>query len=164
MNRNILSFTLRLRQGLALLATLASLTILLSGCGAETNVKKGDQFYAIGEYFDASAEYKKAYSRTAIKDKAKRAERAWKLAECYRHINYNAKAAGAYQNALRYHYPDSLALLYLAQAQQRQGDYKNALKNYDAYLELVPATSLPPTAGWAVCKRPCGRRSPPYIL
>ena len=81
-------------------------------------MKKGDQFYAIGEYFDASAEYKKAYSRTAIKDKPKRAERAWKLAECYRHINYNAKAAGAYQNALRYHYPDSLALLYLAQAQQ----------------------------------------------
>ena len=111
MNWLILSNKLRMQHGLALLTTLACLTILLSGCGAETNVKKGDQFYAIGEYFDASPEYKKAYSRTAIKDKPKRAERAWKLAECYRHINYNAKAAGAYQNALRYHYPDSLALL-----------------------------------------------------
>ena len=160
MNRNILSFTLRLRQGLALLATLASLTIVLSGCGAETNVKKGDQFYAIGEYFDASAEYKKAYSRTAIKDKPKRAERAWKLAECYRHINYNAKAAGAYQNALRYHYPDSLALLYLAQAQQRQGDYKNALKNYEAYLELVPGDQLATNGRLGCLQAPMWKKKP----
>ena len=89
----------------------ALLAALLSACGAENNVKKGDQFYAIGEYFDAAAEYKKAYSRTAIKDKPKRAERAWKMAECYRHINYSAKAAGAYQNAIRYHYPDTMAIL-----------------------------------------------------
>ena len=160
MNRNILSFTLRMRQGLALLTTLASMTIMLSGCGAETNVKKGDQFYAIGEYFDASAEYKKAYSRTAIKDKSKRAERAWKLAECYRHINYNAKAAGAYQNALRYHYPDSLALLYLAQAQQRQGDYKNALKNYDAYLELVPGDQLATNGRLGCLQAPMWKKKP----
>ena len=160
MNWLILSNKLRMRQGLALLATLACLTILLSGCGAETNVKKGDQFYAIGEYFDASAEYKKAYSRTAIKDKPKRAERAWKLAECYRHINYNAKAAGAYQNALRYHYPDSLALLYLAQAQQRQGDYKNALKNYDAYLELVPGDQLATNGRLGCLQAPMWKKKP----
>ena len=160
MNWLILSNKLRMRQGLALLATLACLTILLSGCGAETNVKKGDQFYAIGEYFDASAEYKKAYSRTAIKDKAKRGERAWKLAECYRHINYNAKAAGAYQNALRYHYPDSLTLLYLAQAQQRQGDYKNALKNYEAYLELVPGDQLATNGRLGCLQAPMWKKKP----
>ena len=160
MNWLILSNKLRMRQGLALLATLACLTILLSACGAETNVKKGDQFYAIGEYFDASAEYKKAYSRTAIKDKPKRAERAWKLAECYRHINYNAKAAGAYQNALRYHYPDSLALLYLAQAQQRQGDYKNALKNYEAYLELVPGDQLATNGRLGCLQAPMWKKKP----
>ena len=55
----------------------AAFAALLTSCGAETNMKKGDQFYAIGEYFDAAAEYKKAYSRTAIKDKQKRGERAW---------------------------------------------------------------------------------------
>ena len=120
----------------------AALMVLLTACGAETNVKKGDQFFAIGEYFDAAAEYKKAYSRTAIKDKPKRAERAWKMAECYRRINYTAKAKGAYQNALRYHYPDTLNLLYLAQMQHRMGDYKNARKSYDAYLELRPNDTL----------------------
>ena len=111
---------------------------MLAGCGAETHVKKGDAFYAIGEYFDAAAEYKKAYSRTPAKEKDKRGERAWKMAECYRHINYSAKAMGAYQNAIRYHYPDSMALLYLAQAQHTMGEYKAAIKSYDAFLELVP--------------------------
>ena len=116
--------------------------LVFCACGAEKNMKKGDAFYAIGEYFDAAAEYKKAYSRTPTKDKEKRAERAWKMAECYRPINYSAKAAGAYQNAIRYKYPDSLAIFYLAQMQQRQGDYKNATKNYDAFLQLAPKHTL----------------------
>ncbi len=115
---------------------------ILSGCGAESNIKKGDAYYAIGEYFDAAAEYKKGYSRTAVKDKELRGQRAWKMAECYRKINYTAKAMGAYQNAIRYKYPDSMAILYLAQMQHKQGDYKNALKNYDLFLEKEPSNVL----------------------
>ena len=122
--------------------TLTLFLVLLSGCGAETNIKKGDAFFAIGEYFDAAAEYKKGYSRTAVKDKVKRGERAWKMAECYRRINYSAKAIGAYQNAIRYKYTDSMAVLYLAQIQHRQGDYKNAKKNYEKFLEFVPNEPL----------------------
>lgn len=114
------------------------LITLLSSCGADQNVKKGDAFFAIGEYFDASAEYKKAFSRTPNKEKEKRGERAWKMAECYRRINYTAKAIGAYQNAVRYHYPDSSALFYLAQMQQKQGEYKSAIKNYQQFLDSVP--------------------------
>ncbi|MGM9673839.1 MAG: OmpA family protein [Bacteroidaceae bacterium] len=116
--------------------------MLLSACGAETHVKKGDAFYAIGEYFDAAAEYKKAYSRTPVKEKDKRGQRAWKMAECYRHINYSAKAIGAYQNAIRYNYPDSMALLYLAQAQHRSGDYKKAVKTYEEFLLREPGNVL----------------------
>lgn len=120
--------------------TLLSITssLLFSSCGAETNIKKGDALYAIGEYYDAAAEYKKGYSRTAVKDKPKRGERSWKMAECYRHINFTAKAIGAYQNAIRYKYPDSMAVLYLAQMQHKQGDYKNAAKNYQLFLDSVP--------------------------
>ena len=124
-----------------IMAPLAAL-LLLAACGAESNVKKGDAFYAIGEYFDAAGEYKKAYARTPVKDKAKRGERAWKMAECYRRINFTAKALGAYQNALRYHYPDSMALFYLAQMQQKNGDYKNALKNYLLFLDTVPDSRM----------------------
>ena len=118
------------------------LIMLLAGCGADQNVKKGDAFFAIGEYFDASAEYKKAYSRTPTKDKEKRGERAWKMAEAFRRINYTAKALGAYQNAVRYHYPDSMALLYLAQMQHKQGEYKQAIKNYQLFLDSVPDNTL----------------------
>ncbi len=75
---------------------------LFTSCNAESALKKGDQFYALGEYYDAAAEYKKAYSKTPIKLRDKRGERAFKMAECYRRINYTAKAIGAYQNGIRY--------------------------------------------------------------
>lgn len=125
---------------------------VLCGCGAESNVKKGDAFYAIGEYFDAAAEYKKAYSRTAIKEKAKRGERALKMADCYRRINYSAKAVGAYQNAVRYGCSDSMAVLYLAMMQHRQGDYKNAIKNYQLYLDDYDPENLLAINGLKGCR------------
>ena len=77
------------------------LPIFLS-CNAESALKKGDQFYARGEYFDAAAEYKTAYAKTSLKLREKRGERALKMADCYRRINYTAKAIGAYQNGIRY--------------------------------------------------------------
>ena len=112
--------------------------VLLSSCGAEQNIKKGDALFAIGEYFDAAAEYKKGYSRTSSKNKPQRGERAWKMAECYRRINYTDKAISGYNNAIRYHYPDSMAWLYLAQLQHKKGDYKNAARNYQTFLDSVP--------------------------
>ncbi len=120
-------------------STLIALLMLLCSCGAETNVKKGDAYFAVGEYFDAAAEYKKAYQHTAIKEKGKRGERAWKMAECYRLINFNAKALGAYQNAVRFGQSDSVALFRLAQAQHKQGDYKNAEKTYVLILDSFPS-------------------------
>ena len=141
------------RCALCLMSVLCGmLTLILCGCGAETNMKKGDAFYAIGEYFDAAAEYKKAYSRTAVKDKQKRGERAFKMAECYRKINYSAKAVGAYQNAIRYGGGDSTALLYLAMMQHRQGDYKNATKNYTLYLEQYDSESVLAKNGLKGCQ------------
>lgn len=148
------------RHQLTLALAGVALVMLLTACGAENNVKKGDQFYAIGEYFDAAAEYKKAYMRTSTKDKDKRGQRAWKMAECYRHINYTAKAIGAYQNAIRYHYPDTMGLFYLAQMQQKQGDYKNALKNYDAFLELIPEHQLAKNGRIGCLEAPRWKKSP----
>ena len=114
----------------------------LCGCGADNIAKKGDQFYAIGEYFDAAAEYKKAYAQTKTADRAKRGERAWKMAECYRKIGYCAKAVGGYQNAIRYKYENPNAMLYLAQMQHKMGNYKDAIKSYRACLEADPTDTL----------------------
>lgn len=115
-----------------------ALSLLASSCGADKFVKKGDQHLAIGEYFEAAAQYRKAYMHTPIKEREKRGERAFKAAECYRKINYTARAIGSYMNAVRYHYPDSTTYLYLAQMQQKNGDYKKATENYKLYLEKDP--------------------------
>ncbi len=114
----------------------------LCSCGADNIAKKGDQFYAIGEYFDAAAEYKKAYAQTKATDRAKRGERAWKMAECYRRIGYCAKAVGGYQNAIRYKYENPNAMLYLAQMQHKMGNYKDAIKSYRTCLEADPTDTL----------------------
>lgn len=112
--------------------------LLCCSCGAEKALRKAEQREALGEYSEAAKYYKKAYSKTPVKQRDKRGERAFKMAECYRRINYAARAVGAYKNAVRYHYPDSSTFLYLADMQRMTGDYKNALKNYEVYHTYKP--------------------------
>ena len=101
-----------MRKNLYLIILLA-VAALLTGCGAEQAMKKGDKFYELGEYFDAATQYKKAYSQTPAKERALRGQRALKMADCYRRINYSQKAIAAYNNAIRYKQSDSLTHLYL---------------------------------------------------
>ncbi|MBE6285126.1 MAG: hypothetical protein E7093_01585 [Bacteroidales bacterium] len=115
------------------------ITLLLSiaavACSSEKAIRKGDKFAAIMEYHEAAKEYKKAYRQISPRERPKRAEVAWKMGECYRKGNSAVFAAAAYQNAVRYGYPDSTALLYLADALLEKGDYKASEKNYRAFLE-----------------------------
>ena len=133
-------------------AGILALLLILSGCGADNYARKAEEFYAIGEYFDAAEEFKKAYSHTPVKEKAKRGERAWKMAECYRRIGYSAKAAGAYRNAVRYNTGGPEAVLRLAQMQQWMGKYNDAIKNYTLYLDSVPS-SMEAQNGLEGCRR-----------
>ena len=116
--------------------------LLLTGCGAESSLRKADQYYRLGEYSEAAVWYKKAYSQTQPKQKALRGERSFMLAECYRRINNNTRALGAYQNAVRFGCTDSTALLHLADLQVMKGDYKNAVQNYNLYLTRDTASAL----------------------
>ena len=102
--------------------------VLLAGCGAESAMKKGDKFYALGEYFDAAEQYKKAYAQTPTKDRKLRGERAMKMADCYRRINQTQRAVAAYNNTVRYKQQDSLTQFFLGQLLMKNGDYKNAEK------------------------------------
>ena len=102
---------------------------LFASCGADNAMKKGDKFYALGEYFDASTQYKKAYSATPAKERATRGKRALKLAECYRRINFTQKAIAAYNNATRYKQADSLTDPRLAQQTRKDGSHKAAGKD-----------------------------------
>ncbi len=111
--------------------------MLLTGCGAEQAIKKGDKFYALGEYYDASTQYKKAYSQTPAKERAQRGQVALKMADCYRRINYTQKAIAAYNNAIRYKQTDSLTYLHLAQQQMKGGSYKDAARSYQQFLDTI---------------------------
>ena len=104
--------------------------------------KKAEQSYAIGEYYAASINYKKSYSRCTPKEKAKRAVRAFMMGECYRHIGYTQKAMAAYTNAIRYNVEDSTAYLQLARQQLKAGQYKQAAQNFHQYLEFDPGNEL----------------------
>lgn len=115
---------------------------LLSSCGVGQSLKKGDQSYARGEYYDAALHYNKAYNRIKPKERAFRGQVAYKLAECYRLTNYTIKAKGAYMNAIRYKYPDSLSYFHLAEMLRKNGEYKTAIRQYQIYLTHRPDDSL----------------------
>ena len=104
--------------------------LVLGSCGADQAVKKGDKFWAVGEYYDAAEQYRKAYAQTPTKERATRGQRAMKLAECYRRLNQTNKAINAYKNVVRYKQADSLTYLHLGQLYMRNGNYKEAAKAF----------------------------------
>ena len=125
-----------------LLCIAALAPVLLSGCRS-AKLSDADEQYARGEYHAAMLTYKKIYNKlTRREERQQRGVVAFRLGECYRHLNMAANASGAYRNALRYNYPDSMALLYLAQSQHMEGKYKEAIKSYEQFLEKAPKNVL----------------------
>ena len=125
-------------------------TMLLTGCGADKAIKKAETFYAIGEYYDAAAQYRKAYAQTPPKEKDKRGALSAKMAICYRRTNATSKAIAAYNNVIRYKRADSLTHLYLAQQLMKNGSYKDAAKNFQIAIDSLKeaiARSEKPDAG-----------------
>ena len=126
------------KAGLLHIILYTLVAVCLWSCGAEKALRKAEQAEALGEYFEAAKYYKQAYSKTSTKERDKRGERAFKMGECYRLINYSSRAVGAYKNAVRYKYPEDIAMLRLADMQRMSGDYKGATKNYQLYLDQNP--------------------------
>ena len=117
---------------------LASVALSLVGCKGP-KLKDADEAYDRGEYFDAATIYRKLYNRYNHKQDAwLRGELAFQLGMCHLKLNQGNRATAAFQNAIRYEYGDSTALLRLGQAQQREGQYAAAINSYNAYLDLVP--------------------------
>ena len=120
-----------------IIASVMIATVLLTGCGADQAMKKAEKFYALGEYYDAAAQYKKAYSATPSKEKEKRGKLSLKMAECYRRINNANKAITAYKNVIRYKQVDSLTHLRLAQQLMKSGNYKEAGKQFQTAIDSL---------------------------
>lgn len=117
--------------------SLLILSVGISSCSISARIKKADRKYAIGEYYEAGEMYRQIYRRIPTKEKALRAHVAFHQAESQRILN-NSRAASAYKNAIKYHYPDSIVYLHYAQVLQYQGKYKDAIKQYDIYLATYP--------------------------
>ena len=124
---------------------LLMLCMLLMVCGADRALKQGDQLYATGDYFDAAAQYRKAYSQTSPKERTQRGQIALRQAECYRRINYTARAITAYRNALRYKQGDSATRMALGQQLLKVGQYKEAAKVMTEMLDSCPQNSMAQT-------------------
>lgn len=118
------------------------LTAVAAGCRTP-KLSEADAQFQRGEYYDASVTYKKVYNKLRKKEeRPQRGEVAFKMGRCYRLLNMSARASAAFQNALRYEYPDSTTHFMLAQALHADGKYSAALRSYDKYLEFCPDDSL----------------------
>jgi peptidoglycan-associated lipoprotein len=126
-----------MRNGLKIIAIM-TLLLLLGGCRGAKLSTANEQLER-GEYYDASKTYKKIYNKlTKREDRPLRGEVAYKMATCYRKLNMSERAAAAYQNAVRYEYPDSSVYLYLGRELQGSGKYQPAIEAYSKYLEYKP--------------------------
>ncbi|MEE0974892.1 MAG: tetratricopeptide repeat protein, partial [Muribaculaceae bacterium] len=128
-----------------LLYAIIAVSMVLSSCGG-AKMSVADEQMARGEYFDASKTYRKVYNKlTKREERPTRGVAAYKMGECYRQLNMSSRASAAYQNALRYGYPDSMAILYLAQSLHAEGKYAAAKKSYENFLSLNPNSDLAKT-------------------
>ena len=118
--------------------------VLLSAWGCKTaKLSDANDQFARGEYFEASKTYRKIYNKlTKKEDRAQRGEVAYMLATCYRKLNQAARASAAYQNAIRYQYPDSMAYYWLGRSLQAEGKYTQAINAYRTFLEWKPDDRL----------------------
>ena len=112
---------------------------MVASCGsAEKSMKRGDAALSLGEYAEAAGQYKRAYSQTPPKDKQKRGQIAYKMGEAYMRYGNVARAVGSFQNAIRYHFTDTLTYLRLGDLLRMQANYKGAENAYKVVLDSFP--------------------------
>ena len=81
-------------------------------------------------------------TNTPTKERTTRGQRAKKLAECYRRINFSQKAIAAYNNVIRYNQADSLTHLRLAQQLMKTGNYRQAEKAFAIAADSLPQSKI----------------------
>ena len=111
--------------------------VLFASCGADKNLKKGEKFLALGEYFDAADQFKQAYTKTPAKERDNRGKIALKMAHCYDKINATPKAIAAYRNAIRYNQASTSDRLAYARMLLKNGEYKQAEKEFQTVIDSL---------------------------
>lgn len=116
--------------------------LLLISCGIDKNLKKGEKFLSLGEYYDAADQFKQAYTKTSPKERENRGKLALKMARCNNKINATSKAVNAYRNAIRYNQASLDDRLAYARLLLKNGDYKQAEKEFRILVDSMPDNIL----------------------
>lgn len=123
--------------------TVACLVALfLASCGADKYMKRGEKELALGEYFDAAADFKQAYQKTPPKERQARGAIARRMAFCYDKSLQTGKAIVAYRNAIRYKADRGTDHLALARLLMRNGNYKDAAAEFQVALDSMPGDGM----------------------
>ena len=117
-------------------------TLMLTSCGIDRNIKKGEKHLSLGEYYDAANQFKTAYQRTSPKDRRLRGELSLKMAECYERISSSQRAIAAYRNVIRYKQDNGETHKHLADNLMKEGSYSEAVKEYRIALDSIPNNQL----------------------
>ena len=110
--------------------------MLLGSCGAGKLGRDAILSHQIGEYYKAIEKYRKASRKE--KDREKRKQYAFAIAECYRQISDYEMAKFFYNNAILRGYEDPIAILHHADMLRASQEYEEAIENYRMYLDSVP--------------------------
>ena len=126
---------------IAAMAVVGAMAAAVAGCGG-AKLSTANEQLARGEYSDAAKTYRKIYNKlTKKEERPLRGEVAAKMAECHRRLSQFQRAAAAYQNAIRYEWPDTMAYLRLAEMLHASGQYGQAVKAYEEYLSMRPESA-----------------------
>lgn len=125
-----------------LVAVVCATVVLTSGCGG-AKLSVANEQMARGEYYDAARTYRKIYNKlTKKEDRKQRGEVAYLMAQCHSRLRQFQRAAAAYQNAIRYEYPDTSAYLDMALMLHASGQYAQAVRAYEDYLGMKPGDAV----------------------
>lgn len=134
---------MKIRFDVLLFISMSTAMLLTLGSCKTPKLSEANAQFGRGEYFNASKTYKAVYNKLSPKkDRELRGEVAYQLGTCYRRLNMAPNASAAYQNAIRYEYPDSMAFYYLGRSLQAEGKYQPAIEAYNTFLEWKPDDQL----------------------
>ncbi len=116
--------------------------LLVTACGADRNLRRGEKYLALGEYYDAAHEYRQAYQKTDPKQREARGRIARKMAICYGKCLQTARAQAAWRNAVRYGQVNVYDRLAFAQTLMKTGAYREAAEQFQLVLDSLPENQL----------------------
>ena len=113
---------------------------LTFSCTVSKQYRSAMTSFEIGEYTKSIASFRKVYTQT--RDRQKKAEIQFKIAESFYKIGQYRSAESYYKSALIRNAGGAITWLHYAEVLRANGKYDEAIKNYTAYLDSVPKDEM----------------------